>query len=147
MVTIKNDYRDISHPLGTVGVVIEAKETGGVRVCTEWGIIVQGIQRAREYWIPHDRYVVTARRDEVAVLSNILENIRNKVLRGDFQEEDQAKITLQDSHRALTNETPKKKKRCKCKDGKCKPGCGCWAKHSCHSGCSCNGNCTNPKNE
>ena len=41
VVTIKNDYRDISHPLGAVGVVFEAKETGGIQVCTEWGVIVQ----------------------------------------------------------------------------------------------------------
>ena len=63
VVTIKNDYRDISHPLGTVGVVIEAKESGGVRVCTEWGVIVQGGKLAKEYWIPHDRYVVNAKKD------------------------------------------------------------------------------------
>ena len=42
VVTIRNDYRAISHPLGAVGVVFEAKETGGIQVCTEWGVIVQG---------------------------------------------------------------------------------------------------------
>ena len=147
VVTIKNDYRDISHPLGTVGVVIEAKESGGVRVCTEWGVIVQGGTSRKEYWIPRDRYVVNAKKDGPAVLSDVLEEIRKNIISGEFNEEDQHKITLQESHRALTNESPKKTRKCRCKNGNCKPGCGCWGKCVCHSGCSCNRNCANPMKE
>ena len=144
IVTIKNDFRDISHPFRAVGVVFEAKETGGIQVCTEWGVIVQGKKQKKVYWIPHDRYAVKAARDDACVVSNVLEDIRKQVLTGEFKQIDHAKITLQEAHRRLTNETPKGKRRCKCKEGRYKPNCGCWGKFSCHSGCSCNGNCNNP---
>ena len=72
IVTIKNEFRDISNPLGAVGGVFEAKETGGIQVCTEWGVIVQGGNTKKVYWIPHDRYVVKATRDDACVVSNVL---------------------------------------------------------------------------
>ena len=128
VVTIKNDYHDISHPLGTMGVVFDAKETGGIKVCTQWGIIVQGVSRV-DYWIPRERYAVTFKAEDMAVISDELDTVRRQVLSNSFDEQSHKKVTLQEAHRALVGgESPKGKRKCRCKSDNCKPGCGCWNK-------------------
>ena len=147
VVTIRNDYRDVSHPHGTMGVVFEAKESGGIRVCTQWGVIVQGPTRA-QYWIPKERYAVTFKKEDMAVISNELDVVRKQVLSNKFDEESHKKVTLPEAHRLLVGgATPQGKRKCKCRNGNCKAQCGCWNKFPCNSSCSCNGNCNNPKNE
>jgi hypothetical protein len=43
----------------SIGVVFDMKEAGGVRVCTEYGVLVTG-QKRSDFWIPSDRYRVVA---------------------------------------------------------------------------------------
>jgi hypothetical protein len=55
IVTIKTDYRDISHPRGIPGIVFDVSKSGagGVQVATEHGVIVSG-ETKRVYYIPSD---------------------------------------------------------------------------------------------
>lgn len=146
VVTVKMDIRDVSHPHGIQGVVVSTNGTGGVIVCSQWGVLVQGVQK-REYWIPRDRYKVVYEADHDAVVSDELDNIKAEVLNGTFDRKKVSKVTLQEAHRNLVGETPQGKRKCTCKKGKCTPKCGCWRnKISCSSGCVCHGNCINPHN-
>ena len=48
IVSVKNDYRDISHAHGTIGVVTDCTQSGGVKICTQWRVITQGVAH-RDY--------------------------------------------------------------------------------------------------
>ena len=48
IVSVKNDYRDISHAHGTIGVVTDCTKSGGVKICTQWRVITQGVAH-RDY--------------------------------------------------------------------------------------------------
>mmetsp|Transcript_22079 Transcript_22079/g.37865 ORF Transcript_22079/g.37865 Transcript_22079/m.37865 type:complete len:365 (+) Transcript_22079:2548-3642(+) len=145
VVTIKNDVRDISHPHGTMGVMYDAKDTGGIKVCSEWGTIAQGPSK-KHYWIPMDRYRVVFGKDEEAVISDKLEKIRNDIIAGTFDAGKHRSLTLQDTHRELVGETPKGKRKYRHK-GACTIKCGCWGnKRPCNSSCRCGGRCQNPYN-
>lgn len=151
VVTVKNDYRDVSNALGQVGVVFDWNEdTGDVQIVSSSGIISQGTRKTA-YWIPRDRYKVMFKPDETGVLSNDLDDIRAKVVGGTFVQGDYPKVSLQTAHKATVGESPRGKTHgCRCKDGKCTASCGCRRPHKkvpCDSSCSCNGNCDNPLND
>ena len=40
VVNIHNDPCDITHPHGTIGAVFALKDTGGIHVCTQYGVLV-----------------------------------------------------------------------------------------------------------
>ena len=145
VVTVKNNVRSVSHAHGTLGVVFDCKETGGVRICTQWGVITMGLSQ-NDYWIPRNRYVVRFRPDEDAVIDNELQTLKDQVLEGNFVEGSHSHITLQEYHRNLVGIPPQGRRNCRCKDGRCSRRCGCWNKMPCSSSCSCNGECDNPKN-
>ena len=145
IVSVKNDYRDISHAHGTIGVVTDCTKSGGVKICTQWGVITQGVAH-RDYWIPMARYVVKFKSDEEAAIDDALEEMRRQVLDSTFNEVGHSRITLQEYHRNLVGATPNGRKSCRCSGGNCTARCGCWNKSPCASSCTCNGNCANPKN-
>ncbi len=53
VVTVKTDYRALSHNIGIVGVIYEMKTTGGARVATIAGMLSSGSRKVN-WWIPSD---------------------------------------------------------------------------------------------
>ena len=53
VVTVKTDYRALSHNIGRVGVIYEMKTTGGARVATIAGMLSSGSRKVN-WWIPSD---------------------------------------------------------------------------------------------
>ena len=75
VVTVQVDARDVTHPQGVLGVVVEAKKnTGGIRVVTEAGLLC-ATTSMRDYWIPVDKYVIKANASEECVLSDGLKDV------------------------------------------------------------------------
>jgi len=146
IVTIRNDYRDIPNPRGTVGIVFKFKESGGVNVVTENGVICYGVS-LKTFFIPNDRYVIN---NVNTVLTAQLYNIRNQVLNNDFDEGQFPRITLQKDHSIMIGEVNSgnaARQKCGCKN-QCTFRCGCIRNNRpCNSSCSCFGKCCNPKNE
>jgi hypothetical protein len=144
IVTLKVDYRDVSHPRGIVGVVadVSSSDAGGVRVVTEWGVVATGASRS-VYWVPSDRYVV---RPDDAVVSDNLQRIREDIVSGITDWTSYPRVTLQQAHANMVGHSPGGKRRCSCRK-QCGPRCGCIkGKVSCNSSCACSGNCRNPNN-
>jgi hypothetical protein len=148
IVSIKQDWRDVSHARGVLGVVFDvaASGAGGVQVATEHGIIKSGIKsgKASTYYIPSERYVM---QDDDCVISEKLEAVRSAITSATYEPEKVKRITLQAAHKLSTGYEPCENKKCKCKQGICTNRCGCMiSKLGCTSKCLCNGNCKNPHN-
>jgi hypothetical protein len=149
IVSIKQDWRDVSHARGVVGVVFDVSKSGvgGVQVVTEFGIIKTGIKsgKASIYYIPSERFVL---QDDDCIISEKLSEIRTTITKGHFEPSKARRITLQAAHKLLTGYEPIENKCCRCKNGKCTSRCGCCvAKVGCTSKCLCNGNCKNSHND
>ena len=71
VVAVRNDPRGVSHAHGTVGVVYDCRPTGGVKICTQWGMITQRNSHTN-YWIPKSRYVVKFKPGQDAVIDREL---------------------------------------------------------------------------
>jgi uncharacterized protein YbjQ (UPF0145 family) len=143
VVTLKVDYRTHSHAQGLIAIVYEVKETGGILVCFEHGVIIHS-GTPGDYWVHVDKYKVVARMDEVIPLTRPLQATRDLVLSGNFQPGDYRRISYGKLHEKSIEATspPRRQKGCGCKHGICVKACSCRKKGvSCHSGCSCNGNC------
>lgn len=145
VVTVKPDYRAVSHNIGIVGVIYEMKSTGGARIATVAGMLSSGTTKGN-WWIPSDQYVVNYKPHEVANIPPKLEEIRQAILSGEYNKNNDAtKCTIQEAHQVITQAiSPCRKAKCGCSKGNCKKGrCGCISKgFKCTSACSCNGNCT-----
>jgi hypothetical protein len=142
VVTVRVDYRAVSHGIGIVGVVLQFKESGGVRVATQHGIIsnANGV-----FWIPADQYRMAYRRHEHANIPPDLQRVRDAIMDGTYNEDAAKKLSIQEVHMKATNSmSPCRKGKCSCSKGDCKKGrCGCIKNgYKCNSACSCNGNCT-----
>ena len=142
VVTVLVDYRAVSHGIGIVGVVLQYKESGGVRVATQHGIIshARGV-----FWIPTGQYIMSWRRDEHANIPPDLQSVRDAIIDCTYDEDAAAKLSIQEVHQRVTNSiSPCRKGKCSCTKGNCSKGrCGCIKKgYKCTSACSCNGNCT-----
>ena len=59
---IHNDPCDITHPCGTIGAVFALKDTGGIHVCTQYGVLVG--RKKEPIWFPTDCYKVIAKSTE-----------------------------------------------------------------------------------
>ena len=90
-----------------MGSVYDCKTSGGVKNCTQWGVITQ-IQSHIDYWTPSSRYVAKFKPDEDAVIDHELQTLKNKVLDDNFDEGSQRRITLQEYHCCLDGK-PKEK--------------------------------------
>jgi hypothetical protein len=143
VVTVKTDYRDISHPRGVPGIVFDVckSNAGGIQVATEHGIIVPG-KKSKKYFIPDDRYVVNS---DDTTINPKLDVIRRSIMDGTFDAENQSRVTLQRAHSLLYGVLEGGRKKCTCKK-KCGPRCSCVrGKTSCNSSCKCpGGDCGNP---
>ncbi|KAK1733577.1 hypothetical protein QTG54_015750 [Skeletonema marinoi] len=127
VVTVSCDKRDVSHSTGIRAVVFRVKEgTGGILACSEHGIIHQS--NKKDYWIPSDRYCVTSSPDANAVLTDGLTSIRDEVLGNTFDPLRQSKVTLQQAHKLLTGNSPRRRAACRCQGGRCGGNCGCRKK-------------------
>jgi len=145
VVTLHVDYRTHSHAQGLIAIVYDVnKNTGGILVCCEHGVITHSGKKAN-YWVPTDKYVVVAKKDEYIPLTAALERVRNLVLRGEFEDKTCPRISYAKLHESCIGATSpiKRTKGCQCKGGMCTKACGCKKKRvTCHSGCSCLGNCS-----
>jgi hypothetical protein len=142
VVTVRPDYREVSHGIGIVGIVFKCMPSGGVRVATQYGIISHA-NAVR--WYPADQYVMGHQPEEHANIPPDLQSVRGAILNGTYDENTAKKLTIQKIHQLATQSiSPCKRGKCSCANGKCKPGCcGCIKNnYKCTSACSCNGNCT-----
>ncbi len=83
VVTLKVDYRTHSHAQGLMGIVFDAKPTGGIKVCCDHGIITHS-GGPGVYWVPVDKYAVRAKPDEFILIPDELVTVRKLVLDGKF---------------------------------------------------------------
>ncbi len=145
VVSLKVDYRTHLHAQGLIAIVYDFKETGGILVCCNHGVITHSGTKA-DYWVLVDGYCVLAKKDKQAPLPSKLQGVRDLVLREEFQPKTCPRISYGKLHEIMIGaSTPmKKSKGCKCKAGKCGKSCGCKRKGgNCHSGCVCYGKCAN----
>ena len=117
-VSLKLDYRDISQcdPSGVIAVVFDVKkQSGGVRVVCEHGVIGSGHGGKQQYWAPHGTW---REKSENLTVSTRLKEIREEVNAGSFNEEEH-------------------------KNHFCGGNCGCRRNNRfCTSSCHCGGNCS-----
>jgi hypothetical protein len=143
VVSLKVDYRTHSHANGLLGGVYAVKEeTGGILVCCEHGVITLSRTNG-DYWVPYDTYKIVAKKDELIPLPDEIEQVRNIVLAGKYDETTQKRISYAKLHDlSIQSSSPVKRgKGCTCRKG-CRKTCGCKKNgFKCHSGCFCNGNC------
>ena len=104
VVTLKMDYRDVSHARGIMGIVfdISKSEAGGIQVMTEYGIICTGTGKAK-YYVPIDGYVV---QEEDVWLEKALEDVRARVRNGTFDAYNEKRLTMQRAHAAMVGYSP-----------------------------------------
>jgi hypothetical protein len=75
VVNVQVDARDVTHPHGVFGVVVETKKnTRRIRVVTGTGLLC-ATTSMRDYWIPVDKYVIRANASEECVLSDGLKDV------------------------------------------------------------------------
>ena len=72
-----------SHAQGLLAIIYRAKETGGILVCCEHGVITHSGAKG-DYWVPVDAYSVIAKADKDAPLPSVLQATHNQVLGDDF---------------------------------------------------------------
>ncbi len=97
-------------------------------VCCQHGVITHDGSR-KDYWVPYDKYTVTARAQDTCPLEDALESVRNLVLEGRYNATDQRRISYSKYHEIeIGSSSPVKKgKGCSCKKG-CGNNCGCKEK-------------------
>ena len=122
--TIQVDATDVTHPQGNLGVVVEAnKETGGIRVVTEEGLLCASTSM-RDYWIPVDKYVAGAKASKECVLSDALKDIREQIIKGTHDDKQWYKTTMQKAHQFVVDDSsPCIRRICQCKSGRCTCRC------------------------
>jgi hypothetical protein len=84
VVMLKVDYRTHSHAQDLMGIVFDAKPTGGIKVCCDHGIITHSGGPPGVYLVPIDKYVVRAKPDEFISIPDELATVRKLVLDGKF---------------------------------------------------------------
>jgi hypothetical protein len=143
VVTLKVDYRTHSHAQGLIAIICDVKETGGILVCCDHSVITHSGTKGN-YWVPVDKYVIVARKEEGCPLPAELAVVCQKVLSGEFDPKSRPRILYSKLHeRSINASSPVKRSMgCRCKNGVCGKACECNKKGvHCHSGCSCNYNC------
>ena len=144
VVSLQVDYRTHSNPEGLVAIVYDFNpRTGGIKVCCQHGVITHDGTK-QDYWVPADKYVLSAPVGMLMPLPDDLAQVREMVEEGRFNHKECPRISYSKmlQLQIAANSPIKKSKGCGCKKGKCGITCGCKRKkEKCHSGCSCNGNC------
>jgi hypothetical protein len=146
VITLKVDYRVHSHAYGLLGIVYESKETGGVLVACEHGVITSSGSK-KDFWVPNDQYKVVALAGDRAAITPQLQHVRDEITNGTYDYNAKPRISYAKYHDLTIDSTsPTRRGRCSCKKGCKKTTCGCLKKGlTCHSGCGCNGNCETEK--
>ena len=73
IVTPKVDYQTNCHAPGLLAIVFDFNpETGGIMVCCECGVITHN-RGEGEYWVPYDKYKVSASRDATLPIASELQ--------------------------------------------------------------------------
>ncbi len=143
VVTLKVDSRTHSYAQGLIAIIFDVKKTGGILVCCNHGVVTH-LGTKGNYWVPVDKYVIVARKEEGCPLPAELAAVHHMVLSGEFDPLICPRISYSKLHeRSINASSPVKRTMgCRCKNGVCGKACGCNQKGvRCHSGCSCNGNC------
>ncbi len=52
-----------SHAQGLIAIIFDVKKTGGILVCFNHGVITH-LGNKGNYWVPVDKYVIVARKEE-----------------------------------------------------------------------------------
>ena len=146
VVSLQVDYRTCYNPEGLVAIVYDVQPlSGGIKVCCQHGVITHDGGK-EDYWVPADKYILKAPVGMFLPLLDDLAQVCKIVEDGLFNPVGCPRIYYSKMHqRQIDANSPiKKSKGCKCNRGKCGKNCRCKKKGmSCHSGCSCNGNCGN----
>ena len=142
VLTLKVDYRTHSHAEGLVVIVYKSNETGAALVCCESGVVTHDGSK-KDYWVPSDKFVVSAGAGELAAIPKSLQNIRDDVVNGTYDYGAQPRISYSKLHaQVIGASSPCKRAMCSCKGGVCGKRCGCHKKNiMCNSACACSGNC------
>lgn len=141
VVTLKVDYRTHSHAQGLVAIVYKCTETGSACVCCESGVLTHDGSQG-DYYVPSDKFVISAGAGESAVLPVKLQEVRDDIMRGVYEYDKQPRISYAKFHQECIGAvSPCKRFICGCK-GVCSKRCGCRKKNlDCTSTCGCSGNC------
>ncbi len=84
IVTLKVDYWTTCHAPGLLGIVFDFKpETGGIMVCCEHGVTTHDGSKG-DYWVPYDKYKVSASSDATLPIAQELQSVRDMVLSGEY---------------------------------------------------------------
>ncbi len=101
-------------------------ETGGILVCCEHGVIIHNGSEG-EYWVPYDKYKVSASasRDAILPIASELQKVRNMILSGEYNPKEQKRISFSKYvDKEMDSTSPVKgTKGCGCKRG-CNKSCG-----------------------
>lgn len=145
VVRIGNDFRDVAEPRSALGVIMDIKGGGGIKVLLGGGILCHGSKK-QQFWVPAERYEVL--KDGEMHLSPALVQARSEIMLGTFDTNSHKKTTLQKDHQEFTGRMSRGRTNgCKCglHTGKkeCSNNCMCIRnKWACTSSCNCMGNCT-----
>ena len=148
VLSIKPDYRDVSHPTNIIAIAYKTKPTGGVLAATEYGLLCHSTDK-KLYWIAHDNYTIKYKVNEEAPISPKLATVRQAIIDKTYNEKEVPKVSIQEVHRRVTGQkSPQKRGNCGCAPGNCKTKrCPCFKLGiKCRSECKCNMNCCNPEN-
>jgi hypothetical protein len=142
-VSLKLDYRDISQcdPSGVMAVVFDVKkQSGGVRVVCEHGVIGMGQGGKQQYWAPYGTW---KEKSENLTVSKELKSIREMVKAGNFNKDEHKTITLAKAQEAILGHKLNGRGMCRCKNHICGGRCGCRRDNRfCTSACHCRRNCS-----
>jgi hypothetical protein len=143
VLTLKVDYRTHAHAEGLVVIVYKLNETSSALVCCESGVVTHDGSKG-DYWVPSDKFVVSAGAGELAAIPKSLQNIRDAVVDGTYDYGAQLRISYSKLHAKIIGaSSPCKRAMCSCKGGLCGNRCGCRKKKiECNSACVCSGNCS-----
>ncbi len=129
IVTLKVDYRTNCHAPGLLAIVFDFKlETEGILVCCEHVLITHD-GSVGEYWVPYDKYKVSASRDPTLPFAYELQKVRDMILSGEYNPKEQKRISFSKCvYKEVNSTSPgKRTKGCGCKRG-CNKSCGCKKK-------------------
>ena len=141
VLTLKVDYRTHSHASGLTAIVYKSNTTGGALICCEHGVITHNGEK-KDYWVPSDKYLIVAGKDEVCNIPPGIAKIRAIVQAGEYDPKKQVRISYAKYHEiTIGASSPCKRNICSCKRG-CTKSCGCRRKNlKCTSSCGCSGTC------
>ena len=141
VLTLKVDYRTHSHASGLTAIVYKSNTTGGAQICCEHGVITHNGEK-KDYWVPSDKYLIVAGKDEVCNIPPAIAKIRAIVQAGEYDYKKQVRISYAKYHEiTIGASSPCKRNICSCKRG-CTKSCGCRRKNlKCTSSCGCSGTC------